>query len=132
MKSCAPASFAAVITRSIEMAGSASAMLSRTERLNRTFSCNTTPICRRSQAVSTMARSVPSTRTRPLDQLGESALARTRRTNDADDLAGIDLERNIMQHFGTIDPIAEGSMLESDCSAYRRERRPRRIEARLG
>jgi len=67
-----------------------------------------------------------------LDQLGESALARTRRTNDADDLTGIGFKRNIVQYLGTVDPIAEGDMLESDCSADRRERRPRRIEGRLG
>src|SRR5262249_39564981 len=48
-----------------------------------------------------------------LDQLGESTLARARRTDDADDLAGIDLETNIVQYLGTIDPIAEGDMLES-------------------
>ena len=47
-------------------AGSASAMLSRTVRLNSTFSCSTTPIWRRSQAMSTIARSTPSTSTRPL------------------------------------------------------------------
>ena len=38
MKSWAPASRAAAITRSIAMAGSTSAMFSRTERLNSTFS----------------------------------------------------------------------------------------------
>src|SRR6516225_4332465 len=47
MNSCAPASVAAAMTCSIGMAGSASAMLSRTERLNSTFSCNTTPNCGR-------------------------------------------------------------------------------------
>ena len=62
----APGSLAAAMTRSIGMAGSASAIFSRTERLNSTFSCRTTPIWRRSQAGSTMARSMPSTRTRPL------------------------------------------------------------------
>src|SRR4051812_38469809 len=47
------------MTRSIGMAGSTSAMLSRIDRLNSTFSCSTTPVCRRSQAASTMARSTP-------------------------------------------------------------------------
>src|SRR5262249_22096684 len=37
-----------------------------------------------------------------LDELGESTLARTRRTDNANDLAGIDLERNIVQYLGTI------------------------------
>ena len=41
-------------------------MFSRTERLNRTFSCSTTPIWRRSQAGSSTARSMPSISTRPL------------------------------------------------------------------
>src|SRR3546814_2316585 len=49
MKSCAPARRAAVITRSIGVTGSASAIFSRIERLNRIFSCSTTPIWRRSE-----------------------------------------------------------------------------------
>src|ERR1700756_5515920 len=50
MNSCAPASLAAAMTRSIGMAGSARAIFSRTELLNSTFSCRTTPIWRRSHA----------------------------------------------------------------------------------
>jgi hypothetical protein len=47
-------------------------------------------------------------------------------------LAWINLEGNIMQYLGTVDPIAEGDMLESNCSAYRWQRHPRRIEGRFG
>ena len=65
--SCPGADYCSLaITRSMGMAGSASAMFSRTERLNSTFSCRTTPIWRRSHAGSAMARSMPSIRTRPL------------------------------------------------------------------
>ena len=95
MNSCAPASLAAAMTRSIGIAGSASAMLSRTERLNSTFSCSTTPIWRRSQDGSTMAevdaidQDAPALRhVEPLDQLGQRALAGARRADDADDLSG--------------------------------------------
>ena len=57
---------AAAMTRSMGMAGSASAIFSRTDRFSSTFSCSTTPIWRRNQAGSAMARSMPSTKTRPL------------------------------------------------------------------
>jgi hypothetical protein len=95
MNSCAPASLAAAMTRSIGSAGSASAMLSRTERLNSMFSCSTTPIWRRSHDGSSTAASMPSTSTRPasgtiepLHQLGDRALAGAGRTDNADHLAG--------------------------------------------
>jgi hypothetical protein len=66
MNLCAPARLAATIIRSIGIDGSASAMFSRTEQLNSTFSCSTTPIWRRSHAGSANARSMPSIITRPL------------------------------------------------------------------
>ena len=99
MKSCAPASLAAAITRSIGMPGSASAMLSRIERLNSTFSCSTTPIWRRSQATSTM-REVDAVdqdpaalgHVEPLHQLGRACFARARGADDADHLAGRNLQ----------------------------------------
>src|SRR5438132_14071632 len=47
------------------MPGSARAILSRTDRLNKKFSCKTTPTCRRSQVGSTWAISMPSINTRP-------------------------------------------------------------------
>src|SRR5215813_21868 len=58
----------------------------------------------------------PSTRRRvePLDQLGESALAGARRTDDADDLPGGNLETDVVQHFRPVDPVAEGDVLERD------------------
>ena len=78
------------MTRSIGIAGSASAMFSRTERLNSTFSCSTTPIWRRSHAGSAM-REVHAVDqhpaalrdVEPLHQLGERALARAGRPDDA-------------------------------------------------
>ena len=83
------------MTCSIGMAGSASAILSRTDRLNSTFSCSTTPNCRRSQAASTIAEvdavdeHAPTLRhVQSLGELGERALARARGADDADDLAG--------------------------------------------
>ena len=45
--------------------GSTSAIFSRTVRLNKKFSCKTTPTCRRNQSGSTMAKSTPSISTRP-------------------------------------------------------------------
>ncbi|MNT30606.1 hypothetical protein D3C72_1664100 [compost metagenome] len=53
------------MTASMDSAGSLRAMLSRTERLNRIFSCSTTPIWRRSEAVSMTAISCPSISTLP-------------------------------------------------------------------
>ena len=52
INSCAPESFAACTTRSIGMAGSASAIFSLTVRLNKKFSCRTTPMLCRNQTVS--------------------------------------------------------------------------------
>src|SRR5262249_50864438 len=134
MNSCARASLAAAITGSIGMAGSASAILSRTERLNSTFSCNTTPNCRRSQAASMMARSTPSTNTptlrhvEPLGKLGERTLARARGADDADDLTGRHAETDVRQHFRPMDAVAEGDMLERDVAADRGEGCPSGIE----
>lgn len=65
MNSCAPASLAASMMASSGAAGFVRAMLSRMERLNSVFSCSTTPICCRSEVVSTMAMSCPSISTRP-------------------------------------------------------------------
>ena len=61
-----PAVAGITATSSLGIAGLVSAILSRTVALNRTLSCMTTPICRRSHELSTWARSTPSTKTRPL------------------------------------------------------------------
>ena len=97
MNSCAPASFAAAMTRSIGIAGSASAILSRIERLNSMFSCRTTPICRRSHAVSTSGQIDAVNQDppafghiKPLDELRQRALARAGRPDDADDFTRLD------------------------------------------
>ena len=49
-----------------------------------------------------------------LDKLGKRALARSRRTDDTDDLARGYGEIHVMQHFGSIDAITECHMLEGD------------------
>jgi hypothetical protein len=60
MNSSALAIRATSIIRARGIAGSESAMFSWMVRLNSRFSCSTTPMCRRSQAGSTWARSIPS------------------------------------------------------------------------
>src|SRR5579883_189050 len=68
----------------------------------------------------------------PLHQLGQGRFARARWSDNADDLARGDAQAHIMQHFGTIDPIAEGHMVEGDIAADGRQRRARGAVARLG
>src|SRR5262245_45258633 len=58
----------------------------------------------------------------PLDQLGERAFARAGRADNADDLPGGNLKTDVMQHFRTIDPVAEGDVLERDVAADCRQR----------
>src|SRR5881227_744574 len=102
MNSCAPASWAAAITRSIGMVLSTSAMFSRTERLNRMFSCSTTPICRRSQAGSTGAG----------------------RPDDADHLAGLNRQRDAAQRLGRIGTVAEPDPVEGHAALDRGQAGP--------
>ena len=111
------------------MPGSASAMLSRTVALSSTFSCSTTPICRRSQAGSITAVSTPSTSTRPsfrhvepLQQLGQCALAGAGGADDADHLAGADLQADVLQHHRPVEAVAEADMLELHRALDRRQR----------
>ena len=59
----------------------------------------------------------------PLHQLGERALARARGADDADDLAGLDVEAHVVQDLGPVDAVAESDVLERDCPADRRQRR---------
>src|ERR1041385_3891097 len=101
MNSCAPASCAAAMPRSMGIAGSVSAMLSRTDRLNRTLSCSTTPTWRRSQAVSdhrevdAVDKNAARFRdVKALDQLCERALAGAGGADHADNLPRRHLERH--------------------------------------
>ena len=43
----------------------------------------------------------------PLDQLGERALAGAGGADDADDLAGLDAEADVVQHLRAVEAIAE-------------------------
>ena len=67
----------------------------------------------------------------PLDELGKRAFARAGGTDNADDLAGRNIEADIVQHLRRVDAIAESDMLESDLAADRRECGAPRTEARL-
>ena len=105
---------AAWMTRSMGMPGSARAMLSRTERLNRKFSCSTTPTCRRSQVgidlgdIDAIDQHAPAFRDRQaLDELGDGAFPRSRTAHDANDRAGEDVKRQIAQHRRAIDAVAK-------------------------
>ena len=84
------------------MAGLAKAMLSWMVRLNSRFSCSTTPMLARSQAgidlgeVGAVEQDLALVRqVEALDQLGQRRLARARRPDDADHLAGPDRERDV-------------------------------------
>ena len=69
---------------------------------------------------------------KPLDQLGERALARARGTDDADNLSGRHAESHVMQDLRAVDAVAERDMLKSDVAADRRQRRLAGIVSRLG
>src|SRR5262245_22906156 len=108
MKSWAPASLAAAMTRSIGVAGSASAIFSRTGRLNSTVSCRPTPIGRRSHAGSANAVDQDASALRnveALDELREGTLARPRRPDDADHLPRRHLKGDIVQDFLSVDAV---------------------------
>ena len=100
------ASLAAAMTRSIGMPGSARAILSRIERLNRMFSCSTTPNWRRSHALSTLEyRRRPRARVRFLgrigvDQLGERAFSSARWSDNANSLASWNVETDLVHTSG--------------------------------
>ena len=64
--------------------------------------------------------------------MAERALARTGRANDADDLAGRDIQAEIAEHLRTVDAIAEVDMLESDLTANGGKRRAPGTIGRLG
>ena len=49
-----------------------------------------------------------------LDQLGDRALARTGKADDAHDPAGGQAEAHILQHTLTVGPVAEVDMVEDD------------------
>src|SRR5216684_6065594 len=66
-----------------------------------------------------------------LDKLGERALARTRRTDDAHHLARRYVEADVVQHLGAVDAVPEGDMLEDDVAADRRQCSPRGAERRF-
>src|SRR6185295_2860234 len=67
-----------------------------------------------------------------LDQFGERALARSRRTHDANRLSCWHVETDVVQDSRPIDAIAKGDMLEPDISADRGQSRARRHIGRLG
>ena len=108
-------------------------------RLNRMFSCKTTPVCRRSQAGSTM-REIDAVdqnaaafgHVEPLDELGKGALSRSRRADNADDLAGRNRNGQSCKDLRAVEPVAEGDMLEGDVAADRRQGGASRRKARLG
>src|SRR5580693_7723933 len=67
-----------------------------------------------------------------LGELGERALARPGRADDAEQLTGRNGQADIVQHFRPIDAVAEGDMLERDVAADGGERGAARAVDRLG
>ena len=57
-----------------------------------------------------------------LDELGERALARPGRADDADHLPGRHIEADVVQDFRSVDAIAERDVVERDVAADRRQR----------
>src|SRR5713101_6055849 len=66
-----------------------------------------------------------------VDELGERALARPGRADDADDLTGLHDEADVVQDLRPVDTVTESDVVEGDIAADRRQRRARRIVARL-
>lgn len=58
-----------------------------------------------------------------LDELGHRALARTRGSDDADDLAGRHTEADVVQHLRPVDAVTKHNMVEGDVAANGRKRR---------
>ena len=113
-------------------------MFSRTERLNSTFSCKhhadlaTQPGGIGHREIHAVDHHPPAFRhIEPLHQLGEGALARPRRADDADDLPGRHVEADVVQHFPPVEAIAKRDVVETDIAADRRQARPRRRVSRL-
>jgi hypothetical protein len=58
-----------------------------------------------------------------LHQLGQGRLAGARGPHDADDLARRDIERDVLQDWLTVEPVAEADMLKCNGAADPRQRR---------
>ncbi len=98
----------------------------------------TTPICRRSQAavdlgeVDAVDEDAAALRhIEPLDQLCKGAFAGTGGADDADHLAGGNVESDILEHFRSVDAVAERDVLEPDVADQRGKRGLRRVVGRL-
>ena len=50
----------------------------------------------------------------PLDELRQSRLAGARSADDADDLAGRDVEIDVLEHVGRVHAVAEGEAADLD------------------
>ncbi len=59
-----------------------------------------------------------------LDQLGERALARARTADDADDLTGLDVQGDALEHFQGIGPIPKVDIVERDATRDGRQAAP--------
>src|SRR6478736_7801364 len=66
-----------------------------------------------------------------LHQLGEGALARPRRPDNADYLPGRHVEADVVQHFPPVEAIAKRDVVETNIAADRRQARPRRRVSRF-
>ena len=110
--------------RSIGIAGSASAMLSRTERLNSSLLQNHADLPAQPGGIHhgeiDAVDKHPSAfrHIEPLDQFGQRTLARAGGADDTDDLSGLRAETDIMEHFRAIDPVTERDVFESDIATY--------------
>ena len=67
-----------------------------------------------------------------LDELGERALSRAGGADNANNLAGRNVETDVVQHLRPIDAIAKRDVLEHDVAADRRQRGAAGTEGRLG
>ena len=67
----------------------------------------------------------------PLHQFCEGALARTRRADDADGLAGRNIEGDVVQDFRSVEAVAKRDVLEANVALERRQPGAARGKSRL-
>jgi len=80
------------------------------------------PSCIRHREIDTVDEDAAGLRhVEALEKLRERALARARRTDDADDLPGRNMKTDVVQDFRPVDAIAKPDMVKRNGAADRRE-----------
>jgi hypothetical protein len=114
------------MTRSVDMAGSASAITHRAVEQHILLQDDTDLAAQPSRIgygeIHAVDQDAPALRNvETLDELCDRALPRPRGSNDADRLSGRNIEGDVVQDLGSVDAIAERDVVEPDVAADRRQ-----------